>query len=64
MDLIEKHGGYAIEVDQSGALEALLGRLQRDWVEDRMPHSALPPLGTCQAVDLILQRMSETWGTA
>ncbi len=64
MDLIEKHGGYAIEVDQSGALEALLVRLQRDWVEDKMPRSALPPQGTRQAVEAILQRISERWGTA
>jgi hypothetical protein len=64
MDLIGKHGGYAVEVDQSGALEALLGRLHRDWVEDKMPRSALPPLGTRQAVDAILQRIAETWGTA
>ncbi len=54
MRLIEAHGGYAVEVDRQEAVLALLERVFRDWESDRMRGSALPPIGTGQAVDAIL----------
>lgn len=54
MRLIEAHGGYAVEVDRQDEVLALLEAVFRDWGNDCMRYSPLPPIGTRQAVETIL----------
>ncbi|MDE2624710.1 MAG: hypothetical protein KGM40_04750 [Betaproteobacteria bacterium] len=54
MQLIQDHGGYAVEVDGHEQVLALLETVFHDWENGRMRSGTLPPVGTKQAVEIIL----------
>jgi hypothetical protein len=54
--LIADHGGYAAEVDNREEVQQMFARVFRDWRDDRLQSSPLPPIGTAQAVNAILSR--------
>ncbi len=54
MQLINDHGGYAVEVDDQERLLAMLEEIYLDWEHGRMRSSDRPPIGTKQAVEAIL----------
>jgi hypothetical protein len=62
MNLVTNHGGYAVEVAESEAIERVLWQVHHDWENDSMPVSPMPPVNTQQAVKSILSQVDSMKG--
>ncbi len=58
-ELVRSHGGYAVEIEENSGVERLLYEIYQDWHDDNLSVSSAMPMGTREAVAIILKQVSE-----
>jgi hypothetical protein len=55
--MVINHGGYAVEMEDKTAALNLLKSLHTDWESNHLRKPTLSPIGTKQAVEMILEEL-------